>query len=56
MNNKINKNLIPQVIVDSVEKMLTEHNRNVRETYHQRVEAIREFCDRALQEYKRNGK
>ena len=49
----LNKNVLPQAVVEVVEKMLTERNRNVRETYIQRVEAIREFCDKALMEYKK---
>ena len=49
----INKNLLPQAVVEVVDKMLTERNRNVKDTYIQRIEAIRDFCDKALLESKK---
>ena len=49
----INKNLLPQAVVDAVDKMLAERNMNIRDNYIQRVEAIRNFCDQALLENKK---
>jgi hypothetical protein len=52
----INKNLLPQVVVDAVDKMLNDHNVNIRHTYQQRVEMIKMFCEQALLEYSRKKK
>ena len=49
----INKNLLPQAVVDAVDKMLAERNMNIRDNYIQRIEAIRNFCDQALLENKK---
>jgi len=52
----IEKNLLPQAVIDSVERMLNDRNRYTRETYQQRVEMIKLFCEQALQEYARKKK
>lgn len=54
----IDKNLIPQIVVDSVEKMLKESTPYVKDNYIQRVEMIRDFCQEALNAVtnQRNGK
>jgi metal-responsive CopG/Arc/MetJ family transcriptional regulator len=41
--------LVPQIVIDCAEKMLDERNNyNVRDNYQQRLEAIRKFCESAL--------
>lgn len=49
----VNKNLLPQAVVDAVDRMLAERNMNIKDNYIQRVEAIRNFCDQALLENKK---
>lgn len=47
----IQKHLVPQVVVDCAEKMLDEKsNPNTRDNYHQRVEAIKKFCELVLEQ------
>lgn len=45
----IQKHLIPQAVIDCVEKMLDPStNPNIRQNFEQRVEAIKKFCEAAL--------
>jgi hypothetical protein len=45
------KHLIPQVVIECVEKMLDRSiNPNVRQNFEQRVEAIKKFCETALEQ------
>ncbi len=47
----IQKHLIPQAVIDCVEKMLDPAtNQNVRQNFEQRVEAIKKFCETALEQ------
>lgn len=52
----IEKNLLPQAVVDAVDKMLNDHNFNTRQIYQQRVEMIKMFCEQALLELSRKKK
>ena len=52
----LNQNLIPQAVFDAVDKMLNDYNSNTRQTYQQRVEMIKMFCEQALAEYSRKRK
>ena len=47
----IQKHLVPQVVIDCVESMLDpKTNPNVRQNFEQRVEAIKKFCESALEQ------
>lgn len=52
----INKNMLPQAVVDAADKMLNDFDRNVRYTYQQRVEMIKDFCEQALLENSKKRK
>lgn len=46
----IQKHLVPQVVIDCVETMLDpKTNPNIRQNFEDRIEAIRKFCEEALQ-------
>ncbi len=43
------KHLVPQVVIDCAEKMLDEHtNHHVKQNFRERLEAIKQFCEIAL--------
>lgn len=45
------KHLVPQAVIDCVEKMLDERaNSNTRDNYVQRIEATKKFCEIALEQ------
>lgn len=45
------KHLIPQAVIDCVEKMLDENtNPHIKENFRQRLEAIKQFCEIALEQ------
>ena len=47
----LQKHLIPQAVIDCVEKMLDPNtNYNARENFEQRVETIKKFCEIALEQ------
>jgi hypothetical protein len=47
----IQKHLIPQIVIDCVDKMLDPRmNHNARQNFEQRVEAIKKFCETALEQ------
>jgi hypothetical protein len=47
----INKNLIPQVVVDYAEKMLGNDNIYVRQNFYERLENIKKFCELAMAQF-----
>jgi hypothetical protein len=40
--------MIPQIIIDCAENLLTSTNPNMKDTYTLRLEAIRDYCNEAL--------
>lgn len=45
------KHLVPQTVIDCAEKMLDEHtNQHVKDNFRQRLEAIKQFCEIALEQ------
>jgi hypothetical protein len=52
----IQKHLLPQSVIDCVEKMLTDKKRDTRLLFQQRVETIKEFCEQALVEFNKKNK
>ena len=48
----INKNLIPQIVIDYADKMLNDKNVYVRQNFLERIETIKDFCDKVIFEYK----
>lgn len=51
MSNKAH--LVPQAVIDCYESAKRERNDFSRDNYILRLEAIKEYCDRALKELKR---
>lgn len=45
------KHLVPQAVIDCAEKMLDEHtSQHVKDNFRQRLEAIKQFCEIALEQ------
>jgi hypothetical protein len=42
---------IPQPVIDAVEQLLKNQNKNVCDNYALRLNDIKEYCDAALKEY-----
>lgn len=51
---KPTSHLIPVAIVDIAEKMNNETNVGTRETYRERIEAVRDYCIEQLAKHSKN--